>query len=668
VGVCRIADIVFDAPLDHPFSYRVPSGWRLRRGQRVAAPLGRAERIGIVVALRESDGAGLKPLTRVVDEAPALDGDSLELARWIAEQSLSSLGSTLSALMPPSVSERETGSGRGWPEIDGSRLRSVSERETGSGRGWPEIDGSRLRSVSERENAANRGWPAVDAQGLRMSSASSRADAERELFLPDVFIGAGRERRLLERVATTSTPALVIVPDVESAGRWSQRLEKYGSVARLDSGVDDQTRERAWAELSAGSARLAVGTRSALLAPLPAGATLALVDEHEAAHKPPGPPRLHSRDIVLERAARAQLRVTLTSATPSVETWWRADSGHARLVAGDSTPWPTVQIADTRGILKVEPLTPTLARAMREALAAGRRALLVVSRLTSTLACDECGAVVRCPTCDVAVAYLRAARAITCRVCGSETAAPETCSACRGRRLSPFGWGVERVEHAVRRRFPKARVARYDPDATRGAKADRQRAAATASEIVIGTRGAMRLFGPGSLGVAGFVSPDQLLRLPDFRAGERLFSLLWAAAERIVAGGTLVVQSQTPEHYAFAACAQQELAAFYRHEMKFRGELGYPPFRRLAIITVTAAARAEMQRLADDVAAALASAPTLTVYGPAAARRERARRFVVKGHADLATQLAAALGDFRRPRPKSRGIMEIEVDPVEWPS
>src|SRR5262249_56266586 len=121
----------------------------------------------------------------------------------------------------------------------------------------------------------------------------------------------------------------------------------------------------------------------------------------------------------------------------------------------------------------------------------------------------------------------------------------------------------------------------------RGAKAERQRAEASAAEIVIGTRGALRLFGPGAVGVAGFVSPDQLLRLPDFRAGERLFSLLWAAAERVAMGGALIVQSQTPDHYVFAACAQHELDEFYRHEMKFRGELGYPPFRRLAIITVT---------------------------------------------------------------------------------
>src|SRR5262249_6289784 len=280
--------------------------------------------------------AGLKPLTRVVDEAPALDGDSLELARWIAEQSLSSLGSTLAALMPPSVSEREA---------------SVSERVPGMGRGWPETDGPRLRTPSA---------PAPAARAPDLAA------------LPEVFIGVGREHRLLERVAMTSTPALVIVPDVESAGRWTQRLEKDRSGARLDSGVDDQTRELAWIALSAGSARLAVGTRSALLAPLPAGATLALVDEHEAAHKPPGPPRMHSRDIVLERAARARLRVALTSATPSVETWWRADSGQARLVAGGSVPRPAGPIAGTRGGLQVRPPTPPLARRGRGGAPAGR--------------------------------------------------------------------------------------------------------------------------------------------------------------------------------------------------------------------------------------------------------------------------------------------------------
>ena len=323
-------------------------------------------------------------------------------------------------------------------------------------------------------------------------------------------------------------------------------------------------------------------------------------------------------------------------------------------------------VADTRGILRREPITPPLARAMREALAAGRRVFLGVSRLTAALACDECGGIVRCELCALALAYVRAAATLSCRVCAATTPLPDVCPSCRGRRLSPFGWSPERVEHAVRRRFPKASVARYDPEA-RGARAETQRRAAAHAEVVVGTRGALKLFGPSSLGVAGFVTPDQLFRLPDFRAGERVFAQLWAAAERLRPDGALVIQSQTPEHYAIAAVAAQDLGVFYKEELKFRAELAYPPFRRLAIVTMTGKAATDVTPLVEAVSTALRGAPRLTVYPPTADRRRRARRIVVKGGDDLPEALEGVLGDFRRPAAKSRGIMDVEVDPVEWP-
>jgi len=618
-----VADVAFDVPLPHPFSYRVPDDCPVTVGQRVLAPLGRAQRTGVVVGVRQdTDDARLKPLLGRVDGAPVLAAGGIDLARWIATQSLSSLGSTLAALLPPAV---------------------VSEREDGVKRGWPDHDGRRLRVQSPLPE-------------------SSKSEPPK----PQLLIGAGRETRLLERIG--DGPALVVVPDVEAAARWAQRLGKRGPVVRLDSGAAEADRTAAWAALRSGTAAVAVGTRSALLAPLPVGGRVALIDEHEAAHKPPGPPRLHSRDIVLERGTREHRHVLLTSATPSVEMWWHADSGRTELAEAEVGRWPTTQVADTRGILRREPLTPTLARAVRETLARGRRVLLVVSRLTSTLACDECGEIVRCPHCAVALAYARAARTVGCHVCGRVSPAPEMCSSCRGRRLSPFGWGAERVEHAVRRRFADARVARYDPEAMRGPRGEGQRRTAADAQVVIGTRGALRLFGRGALGLAGFVAPDQLLRLPDFRASERLFGLLWAAAERVEADGALVLQSQSPEHYVVDAVLRQDRAAFYRHELKFRGELGYPPFRRLATVTVAAKTASNLQRLTGDVAAAIATDRALTAYPPAPDRRDRLRRIVIKGRDDLAVRLAAALGDLRRPRSRSQGTIEVEVDPVEWPT
>ena len=616
-----IADVAFDAPVSHPFSYRVPDGWEPAPGQRVLAPLRGAARVGMVVALREGDDARLKPLLRVADSTPILSPAQLDFASWIAAESLSSLGSTCAALLPP-------------PLLD--------SRATGPGSG----SGARHAPRMEPPAGAPRNAP------------------ERR---PTLLVGAGREQRVLERIEGAKGGALVIAADVDTAARWAQRLAKVDQVVRLDSGVDEEVRAKAWRQLADGSARLATGTRSALLAPVAPPGTLVLLDEHEAAHKPPGPPRIHSRDVVLERAAREGATLLLTSATPSVEMWWRADSGRAEAVPAPPGPWPAVSLADTRGILRREPLTPALARAVRETLAAGRRVFLAVTRLTSALACDECGAIVRCAECALALAYSRAAATLACRLCGRTAPLPDTCPSCQGRRLSPFGWGVERVEHAVRRRFPDARIARYDPDGLRGARGETQRAAAAAAQVVIGTRGALRLFGRATLGLAGFVSADQLLRVPDFRAGERTFALLWAAAERVVEGGALVIQSQNPTHYAFDAVVRQDLAAFYGHELRFRGELGYPPFRRLATLTVRGRSAPETERLAARVSAALRTSTVLQVYPPGADRRNRVRRVVVKGPAELPRLVGAALEEFRGGRQEGRGIIDVEVDPVEWP-
>ena len=602
-----IADVAFDAPVAHSFSYRVPEGWALAPGQRAIAPLRGASRVGMVVALRDGADARLKPLVRLVDREPILSRAQLDLVHWIAEQSLSSVGSTCAGLLPPPLAAGGPGPGH--------------------------------------------------APGRPPARAPER---------PELLVGAGREKRLLERIEAAPGSALVIAADLETTARWAQRLAKIDRVARLDSGVPDEERAAAWNLLRDGAARLAAGTRSAILAPLPPPASLILIDEHEAAHKPPGPPRMHSRDVALERAAREPVALLLTAATPSVETWWRAKAGLVDMAPPQPGPWPAVSIADTRGILRREPLTPPVSRAIRETLAARRRVFLAVSRLTSSLACDECGTVVRCTECAIALAYSRAAARLVCRLCAASHPLPDTCTVCHGRRLSPFGWGAERVEHAVRRRFPAARIARWDPDVARGARGEAQRAAAAAADVVIGTRGALRLFGPASLGLAAFVAPDQLLRAPDFRAGERTLGLAWAAAERVAADGALIIQSQNPEHYAFGAVARQNLHEFYQHELTFRAELGYPPFRRLAVVTTRAREAAETSRLAQAIGAALRGGAGLTVYPPVADRRDRAHRIVVKGDTDLPRLLEEALREFKTPRSASRGIIDVEVDPVEW--
>jgi primosomal protein N' (replication factor Y) len=225
-----IADIVFDIPIDHAFSYVVPAGLAVHRGQRVSAPLSGRSRIGVVVALREGEAAGLKPLQRAVEPVPVLSDAGLELTRWAAGESLSSWGSTLLSLLPP----------------------------------------------PPRAFAAETVSPPANP-----SAGRSR--------LPELWTDHRREARLAESLEREAGAALVIAPDREAAARWARRLD----AARLDSGVSEPERRQAWFAASRGRRRVVVGTRSALLAPLPPPATLALIDEHDPAHKPPGAPRLH---------------------------------------------------------------------------------------------------------------------------------------------------------------------------------------------------------------------------------------------------------------------------------------------------------------------------------------------------------------------------------------
>ena len=583
-----IADVVFDIPIDHAFSYAVPTGLALSRGQRVSAPLSGRSRVGVVVALREGEAAGLKPVQRAVEPVPVLSDAGLELTRWAAGESLSSWGSTLLSLLPPPP--------------------RASAAET----------------VSP---------PANPAAGLARP--------------PELWTDHRREARLAEALERETGAALVIAPDREAAARWARRLD----AARLDSGVPEPERRRAWFAASRGRSRVVVGTRSALLAPLPPPATLALIDEHDPAHKPPGAPRLHSRDLLLRRAALDGSRLLLLSATPSVETWWRAQDRQIAPVDAPAGPWPQVVTADTRGILRNHPLTLPLTRAIEESTRQGRRAALIVSRRASALACDDCGAILRCPDCGVARALSRDRRELRCPLCARVDAPPDRCGECGGHRLSPFGWDPERVQVSVVRRFPRLSVSRQSLE----------------TQVVIGTPALLRALPTRSVGCVGFIALDGMLRLPDFRAGERAWELLWAGAEAVMPDGRVIVQTQHPEHYAVRSAQAQDRAVFYKEELRFRAELGYPPFRRLCEISARAREDDRARALAEECAAALRGLDGLTIYPPAsaspAAARNRRWRFVVKGPADLPHRVAPALGPLLGRRRGSAGVVEVEMDP-----
>jgi primosomal protein N' (replication factor Y) len=334
-----------------------------------------------------------------------------------------------------------------------------------------------------------------------------------------------------------------------------------------------------------------------------------------------------------------------------VETWWRAQDRQIAAAEQPAGPWPPVITADTRGILRNHPLTLPLTRAIEESARQGRRTALIVSRRAGALACDECGAILRCPDCGVTRALSRDRRELRCPLCARVDAPPERCAECGGHRLSPFGWDPERVQVSVIRRFPRLSVSRQSLEA----------------QVVIGTPALLRTLPTRSVGCVGFVALDGLLRVPDFRAGERTWQLLWAGAEAVVPDGRVIVQTQHPEHYAVRSAQAQDRAVFYKDELRFRAELGYPPFRRLCEISARAREDGPARALADACAAALRGLDGLTIYPPAPASptgaRTRRWRFVVKGPADLPHRVAPALGPLLGKRRGSAGVVEVEMDP-----
>ena len=591
-----IAEIAFDVPLRRALSYAIPSALTLALGQRVLAPLQGRPRVGLVVAIREGETEGLARVQAPVEPVAALSASMLDLGLWAARESLSSPGSTLAALVPPPPR-------RGAVET----LAPPPDPAPGAG------------------------------------------------TVPELWMDLGRHDRLTDEIGRAPGPVLVIAPDIETAARWSERL----GAARLDSGAPEPARRAAWFGAMRGRPRVVVGTRSALLVPLPAPATLALLDEHDPAHRPPGAPRLHSREVLLERARREGSRLLLLAGAPAVETWNASD--HQRItrhVAAAEPPGPEILTADTKGVLPNHPFTLPLTRALEDASRRGGRVALIVSHDAAALGCDDCGEVLRCPDCGVGLGFSRTSATLECRLCGRVTPLPGACPRCGGHRLSPFGWSPERVMTALRKRFPRLSVARPD---SRGKNAAR----VAQAQVLVGGPGLLRGLEPGALAAAGFIAFDGLLRVPDFRAGERAFQTLWAASEAVGPGGRVIVQTLHPRHYVVEAARTRRREIFYEPELRFRAELGYPPFRRLCLIGVQGKSAEAARALLEECAAALRGVRDLTVYAPAprgaALGRRPWWRMLVKGPDDLPRLLEEPLRPFLERRRRLAGILEIDT-------
>jgi primosomal protein N' (replication factor Y) len=444
------------------------------------------------------------------------------------------------------------------------------------------------------------------------------------VYLLHGVTGSGKTEIYLQALAETvrlGKKGIVLVPEIaltpQTIERFATRFPRR--VAVLHSRLSLGERYDEWHRIRDGEFDVVIGSRSAIFAPQPDLGLIIIDEEHEWTYKQDNSPHYHARSVAVRLAELTGALVLLGSATPDIETYYRAQNGEYKLlglpervvpVAG--SPLPRVEVVDMREELKAgnrSMFSRSLSRAINEAVAAGEQVILFLNRRggATFIQCRSCGFVLRCRRCEVPLSQHIAEDVLTCHQCGYKTPVPRACPNCSSPHLKFLGAGTQKLEQEIRYEFPRARQIRWDSDVTRGRashdtilKKFRNREA----DILVGTQMIAKGLDIPSVTLVGVVSADTSLNLPDFRAGERTFQLLSQVAGRAgrgPSGGRVIIQTFSPEHYAIQAAASHDYASFYEREIAYRRQLRNPPFTRLARLVYVHTNDAVCQREAEKM-------------------------------------------------------------------
>jgi len=470
-------------------------------------------------------------------------------------------------------------------------------------------------------------------------------------FLLHGVTGSGKTEVYLRVIATAleaGRTALVLVPEISLTPQLAARFRaRFGDlVAILHSGLSETARLGEWSRLRRGDARIAVGARSAVFAPLAGLGVIVVDEEHDGSFKQDEGVRYHARDVALVRAQRAGAVCVLGSATPSLESAAHAERGTYRKLTlterPTARPMPSVEIIDLRKYMPdgEAMLSAPLRAAIGETLAAGDQTILFLNRrgFATFVLCRACGHAFRCPHCSVSLTYHRHSDRLSCHYCGFAQRVPDACPSCRATEtIERKGLGTEKVADAVAAAFPGARVARLDRDVATGAKIEAvlARVARREVDVLVGTQMVTKGHDFPGVTLVGVLCADTGLTLPDFRASERTFQLLAQVAGRAGRGdkpGRVMIQTYRPGAPAVVAAAAHDYASFFAAESAARAELGYPPHGRLIAVRIDGADANEVASVAHrlaQLAEAAARRPEIAgqveVRGPVPAPLERLR-------------------------------------------
>ena len=447
--------------------------------------------------------------------------------------------------------------------------------------------------------------------------------------------------RLVERCLEAGRTALVLVPEIALTPAIHEQFQKrFGSLmAVLHSGLAEGRRHDTWWRVRRGEARVVLGTRSAVFAPLENLGVIIVDEEHESSYKQDETPRYHGRDTAVVRARLSKALVLLGSATPSLESYANAETGKYHLLTLSERvgrrPLASVEIVDMREEFRQTQTQVPISRRLREEVEAqlesGKQTMFLLNRRGYSwfVLCRSCGQTERCVNCSISLTYHRRQNRLICHYCGYQASVPARCRSCDSEYIYYVGEGTEKLEQKLAEMFPSARVARLDRDAARRPGQYLKILSDFRDgriDILVGTQMIAKGHDFPGVTLVGVVSADTSLSLPDFRAAERTFQLLTQAAGRAGRGespGRVLVQTFYPEHYAIRFAAEQDYNKFFNKEFHFRKVMHYPPVAALADVVVRDKKLEHAARMAAEVGKYFESMGELTrgvrIMGPSPA-------------------------------------------------
>ena len=743
-----LVKVAIDLALDRLFTYEVPvelSG-EIKVGQLLRVPFGHREARGFALDIslaadRKLPAANyqLKKVLGIADPAPFFSPEMLKLVRWISDYTCSPIELCLKSAVPaavlrPNAKPKQLLFVDPVPEdkVDGRMFtpyqRELLENVRRVGGGWVQqlcrefsTTPATLRAIEAKggvviESRNQRRDPlagrnvlptkpltlnpmqrtALDAivggeacpQAAAGASGTARPAGGSPILLHGVT-GSGKTEVYLQAIAhelACGRGAIVLVPEISLTPQTVRRFAGRfgGKVAVLHSALSDGERYDEWHRIRTGEARVVVGPRSAVFAPVRDLGLIVVDEEHDTSYKQDETPRYNARDVAVMRGVFEMCKVVLGSATPSLESWHNVRQGKyalasmAERVAGH--PMPEVHILDMEEECGERQSAPIFSRFLLDAIAErnrrGEQTILFLNRrgYSRVLECKACGHVMECPQCSVAYTYHSVDSCLRCHVCGGWTVPPVSCPECASRDFSYAGIGTQRAEEALRKCFPHSRILRMDADSTsrRHSHDDiLSRFRAREADILIGTQMIAKGLDFPNVTLVGVLNADASLGMPDFRAAERTFQLIAQVsgrAGRAEKPGEVFIQTFRPDDPVIRLAAEAGFDRFAEAELAERKRAGMPPYMKFATALFRAKDALLVQRWAELYSKSLARYPGLTVseaMPPALERAEGWFRYQVQMRASSSKCIAAAWRWIVKARPLPKDLrVALDIDAI----